>query len=196
MLFDIQAYDTLIKNRRSVFPKDYTGEIVDDAIVEKIVESALWAPSHKMTQPWRFIIFSGAGLKSLAEAQASLYKRTTERDGTFREDKFQSMLTKPLLSSHIVVVLMKRDEKKSVPEIEEVGAMFCAVENMYLSATAYGVGGYLSTGGITYLDEAKDLFGLTEEDKLIGFFHIGMPKHQPSALKRKSFGEVVQWVRA
>lgn len=196
MLFDIQAYDTLVKNRRSVFPKDYTGEIVDDAIVEKIVESALWAPSHKMTQPWRFIIFSGAGLKSLAEAQAALYKRIAERDGTFREDKFQSMLTKPLLSSHIVVVLMKRDEKKSVPEIEEVGAMFCAVENMYLSATAYGVGGYLSTGGITYLDEAKDLFGLTDEDKLIGFFHIGMPKHQPSALKRKSFGEVVQWVRA
>ncbi|HYG00859.1 MAG TPA: nitroreductase [Chryseosolibacter sp.] len=196
MLFDIQAYDTLIKNRRSVFPKDYTGEVVDDAIVEKIVESALWAPTHKMTQPWRFIIFTGAGLQSLAEAQASLYKRVAERDGSFREDKYQNLLTKPLLSSHIVVVLMKRDEKQSVPEIEEVGAVFCAVENMYLSATAYGVGGYLSTGGVTYFEGVKELFGLNEDDKFIGFFHIGVPKSQPSALKRKSFGEVVQWVRA
>ena len=65
-----------------------------------------------------------------------------------------------MLSSHIIAVGMKRDEKKSVPEVEEIGAVFCAIQNMYLTATAYGVGAYLSTGGITYFEEAKEFFGL------------------------------------
>jgi nitroreductase len=194
MTFDLQAFDDLIKNRRSIFPQDYTGERVDDLIVKKILETALWAPSHKLTQPWRFVVFTGPGLKSLAQMQADLYKAVTEANGTFREERYQNLLTKPMLSSHIIVVIMKRDEKKSVPEVEEVGAVFCAVQNLYLAATAYGVGGYLSTGGITYFEESKAAFNLEKDDKILGFFHLGIPKRQPSALKRKSFDEVVQWV--
>jgi nitroreductase len=194
MTFDLSAFDALIKNRRSVFQQDYSGEVIEDVIVKKIIEAALWAPSHKMTQPWRFIVFTGAGLKSLAEQQAGLYKKVTTTDGTYREERYQNLLTKPLLSSHIIVVIMKRDEKKSVPEIEEVGAVFCAVENLYLATTAYGVGGYLSTGGITYFEEAKELFGLEAEDKVLGYFHLGIPKRTPSVLKRKTFDDVVEWV--
>src|SRR5690349_23643100 len=133
MTFDLAAFDSLIKNRRSVFQQDYTGENVDDVIVKKILEAALWAPSHRLTQPWRFVVFTGAGLKTLAQEQAAVYKKVTTSDGTYREERYQNLLTKPLLSSHIIVVIMKRDEKKSVPEIEEVGAVFCAVENLYLA---------------------------------------------------------------
>jgi nitroreductase len=194
MTFDLAAFDSLIKNRRSVFQQDYSGENVDDVIVKKIVEAALWAPSHKLTQPWRFVVFTGAGLKTLAQEQAAVYKKVTESDGTYREERYQNLLTKPLLSSHIIVVIMKRDEKRSVPEIEEIGAVFCAVENLYLATTAYGVGGYLSTGGITYFEESKELFGLEPEDKLIGFFHLGIAKRTPSAQKRKPFDDVVKWV--
>jgi nitroreductase len=194
MVYDIAAFDSLIKNRRSVFPQDYTGEKIDDVIVKKILECALWAPSHKMTQPWRFVVFTGAGIKQLATEQAAVYKKVTEADGSFKEEKYQKQLTKPLLSSHIIAVLMKRDEKKSVPEIEEIGAVFCAIQNLYLATTAYGIGGYLSTGGVTYFEEGKQLFGLDLEDKLIGFFHMGIPKRVPSALKRKGAEEMIKWV--
>jgi len=194
MVFDLEAFDNLIKNRRSVFPQDYTSEAVDDLVVKKILETAVWAPTHKLTQPWRFVVFTGGGLRSLAEAQAAIYKKVTEADGTFREHKYQNLLTKPLLSSHIVAILMKRDPKQSVPEVEEIGAVFCAVQNIYLATTAYGVGGYLSTGGITYFDESREFFGLGEHDRLLGFFHIGTPARIPSALKRMPVEEVVEWV--
>ena len=99
-----------------------------------------------------------------------------------------------MLSSHIIAVGMKRDEKKSVPEIEEIGAVFCAIENMYLTATAYGVGCYLSTGGVTYFDDAKEFFGLGSEDKLIGFFNLGMPRNDLPSGKRKPIEDKVVWV--
>lgn len=194
-MFDPTTINQLIRKRRSVFQQFYTGEKVDDTVVSQMIENATWAPSHKLTQPWRFIVFAGDGIKTLAHKQAELYKKVATADGTFKEDKYNSLLTKPLLSSHIIVVLMKRDEKKSVPEVEELGAVFCAVENMYLTATAYGVGCYLSTGGITFFEEAKELFGMGKEDWVLGYMHVGMPKPGIPDSKRKPASEVVQWVR-
>lgn len=51
--------NTLIRHRRSVFQAEYTGEKVDDAIINQMLENANWAPTHKMTEPWRFIVYTG-----------------------------------------------------------------------------------------------------------------------------------------
>jgi nitroreductase len=191
---DAEVINRIIRQRRSVFPKQYGAGRVDDAVVRQILENARWSPSHKLTQPWRFTVFTGEGLKKLAEFQASCYKEVTMRDGSFREDKFQKFQTAPMESSHIIAVGMRRDDKRSVPEIEEIGAVFCAVENMYLTATAYGVGCYLSTGGVTFFEEAKPFFGLRPEDKLLGFFHIGNIKTPSPDGKRLPAEEYTQWV--
>lgn len=185
----------LIKDRRSVFQQQYTGEKVDDAIVSQMLENANWAPTHKLTEPWRFVVYTDEGIRQLAEQQSDLYRRITQADGTFKEDRYQNLLTKPMLSSHIIAIGMKRDEKRSIPEVEEVGAVFCAVQNMYLTATAYGIGCYLSTGGITYFEAAQEIFGWGADDKLLGFLHIGVPKSALPAGRRRPVHEKIQWIR-
>ncbi len=194
--FDTKEINELIHSRRSVFPKDYTSEKVDDAIVRQMLENANWAPTHKLTEPWRFVVFTGEGLTKLAMFQSDCYKQVTQAKGTFDEKKYEGLKSKPRESSHIIAVGMKRDEKKSLPEWEELGAVFCAIENMYLTATAYGVGCYLSTGGITNFEEAKSFFGLGSDDKLLGFIHIGMPKELQITGKRKLIEEKVKWINA
>ncbi len=186
----------LMRSRRSVFPKDYIGEKVDDAIVQQMLENANWAPTHKLTEPWRFVVFTGEGLKKLADFQSECYKQVTQAKGSFDEKKYEGLKSKPMESSHIIAVGMKRDEKKSVPEWEEMGAVFCAIENMYLTATAYGIGCYLSTGGITNFKEAKSFFDLGEEDKLMGFMHVGVPKEPTANGKRKPIEEKVKWINS
>lgn len=190
-----EEFNLLVRSRRSVFPKDYTGEKVDDAIIRQMLENANWAPTHKFTEPWRFIVYSGEGRKKLADLQADVYKKKTMADGTFKEERYQNLLTKPFESSHVILVYMKRDEKRSVPEIEEVGAVFCAVQNMYLTAAAYGVGCYLSTGGITFFEESNAAFGLSAEDRIVGFFHVGIPKHSNQTGRRNSVDAKVMWVK-
>lgn len=194
MRFNIDEANQLIRQRRSVFSKDYSGERVKTEIVNQMLENANWAPNHKMTEPWRFVVFTGEGLKKLAEFQGACYKRVTSLSDSFKEERYQALLTKPLLSSHIIAVGVKRDEAKRVPEIEEVGAVYCAIENMYLTATAYGIGCYLSSGGITYFEEAKEFFGLGKDDRLLGFLHIGIPKGEVPEGKRRPILEKVRWI--
>lgn len=193
-MFTQADLNLLIRARRSVFPKNYSGAHVDDAIIHQLLENANWAPTHKRTEPWRFIVFTGEGRKRLADLQAEVYKQVTQADGTFKEERYTNLLTKPMDSSHIILVYMKRDEKNSVPEVEELGAVFCAVQNMYLTATAYGLGCYLSTGGITYFPEAKEAFGISPNDRILGFFHVGIPKEPPPDGNRKPIAEKVRWV--
>ena len=188
------AINKIIRNRRSVYPKQYGPERVDDAIIRQMLENARWAPSHKLTQPWRFVVYTGDGLKVLGEFQASCYKDVTTRNGTFREDKYLGLQNKATESSHIIAVGMRRDDKRSVPEIEEIGAVFCAVQNMYLTATAYGIGCYMSTGGVTSFEEAKPFFGLRPEDKLLGFFHVGTIRAPSPDSKREPIETHMKWV--
>lgn len=194
MKFNIEEANKLIQQRRSVFPRDYTGEIVDDAIIQQMLENANWAPTHKLTEPWRFVVFSGEGRRKLGIFQGEFYKRMTLADNTFNDERYHGLMTKPMESSHVIAIGMKRDEKKRVPEWEELGAVFCAIENMYLTATAYGVGCYLSTGGITTEEGVKSFFGLSKEDKLCGFLHVGIFNKEIIHSTRKPVEQKTTWI--
>src|SRR6478735_2139547 len=187
--FNTTEVNNLIHERRSVFPRDYSGQVVDDDIIRQMLENANWAPSHKLTEPWRFVVFSGEGRRKLGNFQGEFYKKSTMANGTFNDERYHGLLTKPMESSHVIAIGMKRDEKKSVPEWEELGAVFCAIQNMYLTATAYGIGCYLSTGGVTFFEEANAVFGLSPEDRIVGFFNIGIPKNTNQVSRRNPANE-------
>ncbi|MBX2913974.1 MAG: nitroreductase [Cyclobacteriaceae bacterium] len=195
MNFNVEELNQLIRFRRSVYPKDYSGEIVPEHVINQMLENANWAPNHKLTEPWRFVVFSGEGLKKLAAFQSECYKQVTEANGTFQPDRYQSLQSKPMESSHIIAIGMKRDAAKRLPEWEELGAVFCAVQNMYLTAAAYGAGCYLGTGGITNFEQAKPFFGLGTDDKLCGFLHVGMPKGAVPDGRRKPVADKIIWVK-
>ena len=196
MEYNVEEINRLIRNRRSHFPKQYAeGKTVDEAIVRQILENATWAPSHGQTEPWKFVVFTGEGLQKLATFQAELYKKEAEANNNFKEATYQNLLTNPLRASHVIALCLKRDPNKKFPEQEEVAAVSCAVQNMYLTTAAYGLGGYWTTGGVTYKHSAKEFFGLGEDDKLLGFFylaHVAVPS--PDG-KRKPLEEKVEWVR-
>lgn len=194
MKYNAEEIDKLIRERRSVFPRDYSSGAVDRRIIEQMLENANWAPNHKNTEPWRFVVFAGEGRKKLGLFQGELYKKKALEEGNFNDERYHLLVTKPMESSHIIAIGMKRDEKKSVPEWEELGAVFCAIENMYLTATAHGVGCYLSTGGITTQEDAKEFFGLGKEDKLCGFMHVGIPAKELPIAKRKPVAEKTRWI--
>lgn len=190
-----EAINDLIKSRRSIFPKFYSDEPIAKEVIEQMLENANWAPTHKFTEPWRFKVFHGEGLKKLASFQSELYKKKSTEKGTFEDRKYQKLATKPMMASHVIAIAMKRDEQRSVPEIEEISAVAMAVQNMYLTATAYGVGCYWGSGGITYLEEAKPFFDLTPDDKLLGFLYVGKLKGEfPGKGLRKPIADKVTWV--
>jgi len=74
-------------------------------------------------------------------------------------------------------------------------AVACAVENMFLTVTAYGLGSYWTTAGITYLEQAKPFFDLGEKDRLMGFFYIGYVAIPYKTISKRSPVQTkVEWI--
>src|SRR6476659_77779 len=141
-----EFFNQLARSRRSVFPDQLAaGKKVDDNIIKQILQNATQAPDHGHAEPWRFIVFTGQGLKKLASFQSELYKQ--EAGENFKEATYLKLQQNPLKASHVVAIGMKRTTTKNIPEIEDILAVGCAIENIYLSVNAYGLGGYLTTGG-------------------------------------------------
>lgn len=183
----------LIRTRRSVFTTQFEpSKPVPDEIIWQALENANWAPTHKLTEPWRFTVFAGAGLQKLAEEQAAIYKQFA--GPKFKQNKYESMLVTPQQCSHIIAIGCKR-HPDLLPEMEEIAAVACAVQNMYLTISAHeGIGCYWSTGGITFIEEAKELFGLGAGDLLMGFFYIGHVKVPSAPGTRKPVQAKVNWI--
>ena len=185
------AVNTVIKNRRSVFPPMYNGDKIDDTIINQILENALWAPNHRKTEPWSFKVFTGDSLQSLSDYSGNWYKTNTPED-KFSEMKFEKTKKKALQSSHVIALIMNRHEDL-VPEWEEIAAVACAVQNMWLTAAAYGVGAYWSSP--KYAIEGDTFFNLESNQKCLGLFYLGIPVEglQLNA-ERTALDEKVEWV--
>lgn len=158
----------IIESRRSIFPRDYSGEAIDEAVLKEIVESGNFAPQHKRTRPWRFRVFKNEEKNQLGEKLAEVYKTITSPQ-TFLEKKYIDISEKIKKSDAIVTIVV--NFSGMVPEWEEIAATSMAVQNMYLTATANEIGCYWSSPGT--VSHLNDYLGLEENQRCLGLFYLG-----------------------
>jgi len=193
MRFNLSEIVELIRTRRTIRPEHYSERVVHKEIIENLINSAIWAPTHGMTQPWRFKVFTGKGLERLSVNLPELY-RNFAGEADFKQKKFEKLGGMPLKSSVVIAVCMSPDPTGKIPEIEEVGAVACAVQNMMLHATAYGLGSFWSSPKFCYTSEMNHFLGLDEQEKCLGLFYLGYPQGDWPKSHRKPIEYVTEWV--
>lgn len=185
---------TLIFKRRSTFPAMFTGKKIDDKMVIRLLENANQAPTHKKTEPWRFHVIAGQKLDLLANFFQETYKTHTPSN-EFKELKHKKFIDKINNTSHIIVICMQRHADVMLPEWEEVAAVACAVQNLYLSVTAEGLGGYWSSPGLM-IEHIHKFIEMGKNEKCLGFFYLGVPKDGLQLnLEKGKLNNKVKWYR-
>ena len=189
---EITILSSIIKRRRSIFPVSYTGQEIPVTVIKQILESANYAPTHKLTEPWRFIVFRNEGKTKLGNELARLYKETTPAH-QFLQKKYDSIIEKAAQSSCVITLNLQLNSDK-VPEWEELAALACAVQNMALTAEALKVGAYWSSPGM--IADLKEYLNLGETEKCFGLFYMGYHNEAPRAAKRTPIEEKIKWVES
>lgn len=189
----IGQFNQLIKSRRSTKPRLFNGQKISSEIVWQILENANWAPTHGLTQPWRYKVFSDRGLEKLAAFQAQLYQQLTP-EAEFKPEKYERMKSNILKSSHVIVICMQRQESEKIPEVEEIEAVACSVQNMALTAAAYGICSFWGSGGVTYTKELKEFLGLKPKDRCLGYLYLGYSDKPATHSIRSPIEDKVEWI--
>ncbi len=187
-----EIINEIIKSRRSTKPRFFNGNKIDNSVVWQILENANWAPTHGLTQPWRFKVFTDSGLEKLANFQANLYKQLTTEE-KFKPEKFERMKTNVLQSSHVIIICMQRQKSEKILRDEEIEAVACSVQNMALTAQAYGICSFWGSGGVTYTQELKEFLGLSEKDLCLGYLYLGYSDNPATQSRRSPIKEKVEW---
>ncbi|MCR9098556.1 MAG: nitroreductase [bacterium] len=191
MSFTPEQTTELIRRRRAIFPKTYIDKPIPRAIIEEVLENANWAPTHRFTEPWRFRVFTGESRARLGERLADLYKMKAQGE-LFSERKYEKNLQKPLRSGCVIAICMQRDPEESVPEWEEIAAVACAVQNMWLTCTAHGIGSYWSSAKA--LQQDREFLNLKEGERCLGLFYMGYHNLPELPGKRGPIEEKVTWM--
>jgi nitroreductase len=193
MKYNLSELREIIRNRRTIKPEDFSARKVHKEIVVEILNNALWAPTHGMTQPWFFKVFVEEGIPRLADFLADTYKAQTSPE-QFTQKKYDQLAARPRLCTVAIAVCMKRQDSEKVAELEEIEAVACAVQNMHLTATAYGLGGYWSSPALIYTPAMNSFLDLGDKDRCLGFFYLGYPKGEWPQSHRRPLEYQSEWI--
>jgi nitroreductase len=193
MRYNLSEITDLIRNRRTIYPEQFSDRKVHQEQVELLLNNAQWAPTHGNTQPWRFKVFMEDGITKLSDFLGKTYLNLTPSEEQ-NDLKLSKLINRPLKSSVVVAICMERQKEEKILEIEEIEAVACAVQNLHLSCTAYGLGGFWSTPKLMYSKEMNDFLALGEKDKCLGLFYIGYPAIEWPKAHRKPLEYTTEWI--
>lgn len=187
-LSDITA---LMRDRRSISPEQFSSRRVHKEQIELMLTNATWAPTHGMTQPWRFTVYVGDGMKAIGPKLSEWYQ--TYAGDKFSQKKFDTLKQRGERVTAMITIGMEPDPNGRIKALEEIEAVACAVQNLHLTATAYGIGGFWSSPGFIYQPEVRDYVGLSERGQLLGLFYLGYPAGDWPISHRKPLEYVTTW---
>ncbi|MEM1994704.1 MAG: nitroreductase [Nitrososphaerales archaeon] len=182
-----------IKTRRSI--SKFKLDEPPKELIEKILDAGTWAPTHHLTEPWKFFVLTGKAREKLGEAMAqALAEELTDLDSQESKVKLDSERQRPLRAPVIIAVAASPKQDPNVVELEEIVATASAMQNMLLAAHALGLGAILRTGKAAYRKKVKEFFGLSDKEYLLGFIYLGYPDVQPQKATRTPFSSKTVWL--
>ena len=187
----LTAYESIqavIQQRRAIFPPTYVQKDIPKALLTELLDCANMAPTHKLTQPWRFVVFRKKGLTKLGNELAEQYKTHTAPE-QFLSKKYENTRAKVFQSGAVIAIIVSYSG--ALPQWEEVAATACAVQNLWLAASAAGIGGYWSSPGT--IKHLVDFLALAPNEECLGFFYMGYHEEPTRAAIRKPIAEKIRW---
>lgn len=177
-----------IQSRRTIF--NFKLEKPAREEIEEILAFGIWAPNHRLTEPWRFTIIGEGKKRILAERYREIQvEKVVEHADEQQQINVGQKGYDKFMSKPIVVAVSYVKSGNDFEQREDYAATCCAIQNIQLVAWSHGIGMQWSTGPITREVETRTLLGISHEEEIIGFLYTGYPAEIPKA-RRKLFSEL------
>ena len=167
---------------------------VDRDVVLRLLESAIRAPNHKLTEPWRFVVLTGRARDQFAEIRAGhRLKRFSDPSSSEAQSASQKVLRESRETPVQVVVSMVENPDERTRE-EDYAATMMAIQNLLVAAQALGLGSYLRTGALMRDPSLLALAGIPDDQRVVGIISLGYPAETELPRRRRSPAEVTRWI--
>ena len=178
-----------IQDRRS--HKRFKTTPIDPDQLKVLLEFAVLAPNHKMTEPWGFLVLGERTKRAYAETKARIkVGGHSEADVTAKAQK----IVEDVMIIPTILAVTQKEDADPVRREEDYAAVFMAIQNLLLAATALGLGTKMHTGSILtdqWLREALEIKG---DERVVAFIDIGEPAEEVPPKPRVAATEKTRWL--
>ena len=192
-LGDADAVMSLMRTRRSV--RDFTDREVPREMLDQIVEAATWAPNHRHTEPWRFVVLEKGG-EARSKVADAVYQWTwnyVKNPNPARRERSSAEARDEVLQTPVLMLMYAIPGSNEEITEENFSATCCAAQNMQLMAHAIGLAVGWSTGRLCKAEEVHRVVGAEPDWAVVGAFYIGFPTALPEA-ERQPLSEVCTYL--
>ena len=183
----------IIAERRSIF--DFKSTLVSRERIERVLDAAVWAPNHKLTEPWRFIVVGLQAKRRLSQIYARMKQEDVQID--ISQDAMYEIGRKAaakLMGKPAIIGVACSVSGDAMLDREDYAATCCAMQNVMLVAWEEGIGMQWSTSGLIEDLEALSVLGVDPERELVvGLLYTGFAERVPAS-KRKPAAELTTWL--
>ena len=179
-----------IAQRRSI--KKFQDRPVAREEIEALLDAAVLAPNHHLTQPWRFYVLGPESRRryglALGERKA---RKLPDPDAAnaVREKTAAEYQAFPAL----IAVAMVQHESPETRE-EDYAAVMQAISYIMLAAVERGLGTHMRTGAVMDDPAARAAIGAREGERIVAVVSVGVPAEMPAPKTRQGAAAVTQWV--
>jgi nitroreductase len=175
---------------------------VPNALIRKILEAGVCAPSGGNTQRWRFLVIKDPAIKqrvgtfykrAFDERIAQQYRAAEPAPGMSRERFLRLLDAAEYLAAHIheAPVWIVPCWEGDTPTRTSGSSIYPAVQNMLLAARALGLGATLTTVYLQFEKEAEAALGLPPNVHSYALLPIGYPMGRFGPVRRVALADVV-----
>ena len=178
--------------RARVSVKEYAETPVPREDIKRVLELALLAPNHRMTEPVSFRVM-GSGAK-LAYAEALAGRKTAKLEDASVADRVREKVVRRTTAVPAMIgVLVHEDEDPEVRE-EDYATAFMAVQNLSLAAVEMGYGTHIKTGAVMGEPSLRRALDVAEDERLAAIVFLGEPAEVPEPKARRPVADVTRWL--
>lgn len=172
-----------IKGRRSIYA--YKPDPVPEETLMQLLEAATWAPSHRNSQPWEFVLIGPETRKQLAAVFREAMEIGPLSDPAVpeaRKEVFRRFMN-DFGGAPALVAVMSRPPEKEIDRAEFPISTGVAVQNLMLTAHAAGLGTvWVSVGRHP---KARPILQVPDGYDVVAVLPIGYPAEVPPAPPRE-----------
>jgi nitroreductase len=181
-----------IERRGSV--KAFESRAVPRAQIERLLEAAIRAPNHRLTEPWGFHVVRGESKRRLAELRRELRARKFEDPDAPEVRKSLEKAYRDAAEVPAIIVVTTAVAEDPVQREEDYAATWCAIENLLLSATALGLGTYVRTGALIGDGRLREILDLHDDRRPVAAVYLGYPAEPPKLKPRTPAAQKTRWL--
>jgi nitroreductase len=179
-----------LHGRRSI--REFTPREVSRAEIETMLDAAVTAPNHRLTQPWRFYVLGPEARRAYGFALGNRKAKKIEDPAaaeTMRNNVANEHMALPLM----IAVAVVEDQNPEIRE-EDASATMMAIQNISIAAVALGLGTHMKTGAVMQDPAARAAAGVRDGERIVALINVGEPTIVPPAKERKGAASLTTWL--